>query len=411
MAQTSKLSTESYKGVRDFYPEDKFIQDYIFNVWRNVAESFGYLSYDASVLEPSELYKAKSGEEIVNEQTYTFKDRGERDVTLRPEMTPTVARMIAAKRRELKFPQRWYSIPNLFRYERPQRGRLREHWQLNCDIFGVQGIHAESEIIEIAWSVFKKFGLTEDQFEIRINSRKVLEEEMQRIGLTPEQSKKLQKLLDKKDKISNFDEEAEKITGKKINLNIKPDIELEKLIWNLKDKGITNIVFDPDLVRGFDYYTGIVFEIFDKSPDNSRALFGGGRYDNLLTIFCDEPLPTVGFGMGDVTMRDVLETYGLLPEYKSSTAVSILPFSLEFVEHAEKLASRLREQNINVAVDLSEKKIGDKIAKADKEKVRFVIVVGENEVKSDEYRIKDLTNNTETIAKSEHILRVINNYD
>src|ERR1035437_10037839 len=171
---TKKLSTEAYKGVRDFYPEDMFVQKHIFERMRKAVEKFGYSEYGASVLEPSDLYKAKSGEEIVNEQTYTFKDKGDREVSLRPEMTPTVARMIAAKLKEFSFPLRWYSIPNLFRYENPQRGRMREHWQLNVDIFGVKNLNAEVEAIAIASKIMRNFGLKDADFEIKINNRVII---------------------------------------------------------------------------------------------------------------------------------------------------------------------------------------------------------------------------------------------
>src|ERR1035437_5168828 len=173
--KTKKLSTEPYKGVRDFYPADMAVQNYIFDIWKKTTESFGYEEYGASVLEPADMYKAKSGDEIVNEHTYTFIDRGEREVTLRPEMTPTVARMVAAKKRQLVFALRWYSIPNLFRYEQPQRGRVREHWQLNVDLFGIEGITSDVEVISLAYKVMKNFGAKDEEFEIRVNSRKLLE--------------------------------------------------------------------------------------------------------------------------------------------------------------------------------------------------------------------------------------------
>ncbi|HEY4494546.1 MAG TPA: ATP phosphoribosyltransferase regulatory subunit, partial [Candidatus Paceibacterota bacterium] len=197
-----KIPTNPYKGVRDFYPENLAIQKKIFSIWRNNAEKYGYEEYNASILESAELYRAKTGEEIVNEQTYTFIDRGEREVTLRPEMTPTVARMVAAKKRELVYPLRWYSIPNLFRYEQPQRGRLREHWQLNVDIFGVEGIEAEIEIINIAYDITRAYGLKDSDFEIRINNRKIMNYITKDVfSLTEEQAHKLSKLIDKKNKI------------------------------------------------------------------------------------------------------------------------------------------------------------------------------------------------------------------
>jgi histidyl-tRNA synthetase len=261
----STLDTGPYKGVRDFYPEDMVVQNYIFDVWHKVAERYNYVEYGASILEPTELYTEKSGSEIVNEQTFTFIDRGDRSVTLRPEMTPTLARMIAARRRNLKYPLRWYSIPNLFRYERPQRGRKREHWQLNCDILGVADTSADKEIIAIASDTLKEFGAETSDFEIRLNYP----------------------------------------TGSKE--------ELENFMKELADSGITNARLDTELARGQAYYTGMVFEIFDTDPENPRALCGGGRYDNLLELFDVEPIPAAGFGMGDITVRDFLETHKLGP--------------------------------------------------------------------------------------------------
>ncbi len=299
-----KVSTDSYKGVRDFYPEDMAVQNYIFSVWRSVAEEAGYVEYSASILEYADLYKAKGerNEEIVNEQMYTFTDKGDREVALRPEMTPTLARMIAARRKGLKLPLRWFSIPNCFRYERPQRGRRREHWQLNADVMGIAGIEAEVEIISLAYSIMKKFGAKDEDFEIRINSRKLLEEAY---------GKEMFRLLDKKDKMDKEEFEAEwnKLSDKPFK-ELEPSRDINDLVSALSDKGI-KAVFNSSVARGFDYYTGMVFEVFDTNPDNKRSLFGGGRYDNLLEMFGVEPLPTVGFGMGDVTIRDFLETHGL----------------------------------------------------------------------------------------------------
>ena len=205
MSNKSKLSTESYKGVRDFYPEDMAIQNYIFEVWRKTAKSFGYVEYGASILEPAELYRTKSSEEIVNDQMFTFKDRGDREVALRPEMTPTLARMIAGKRKSIKFPLRWFSMPNLFRYEKPQRGRKREHWQLNCDVLGIVGIEAEVEILSLACSIMKAFGAKDKDFEIRVNDRGLFEEVFERVGGVSKSTKEMViRLLDKQEKIDNF---------------------------------------------------------------------------------------------------------------------------------------------------------------------------------------------------------------
>ncbi|MEI6479030.1 MAG: histidine--tRNA ligase [bacterium] len=390
-----KLSTESYKGVRDFYPEDMSVENYIFSTWKKTAESFGYIEYGASILEPTELYRAKSGDEIVNDQTYSFKDRGDRDVTIRPEMTPTVARMVAGKRREIKFPIRWYSIPNLFRYERPQRGRLREHFQLNCDIFGLEGIEAEIEIISLAYRIMKNFGLKDEQFEIKINSRKLLIETLEKQGIPQDKITEAIRLIDKKKKIKDFEKQYKDLTGKDFSLEVLANTKINTLITRLSEKDI-KINFDPSLARGFDYYTDIVFEIYDKDPANPRALFGGGRYDNLLDIFGEEKVPAVGFGMGDVTIRDVLETYDLLPKYRSTTQISILPLSPDLYGDAEKVADEFRKNNINIAIDYNDKKIGDRISKADKESISYILIVGEEEARSKRYKLKQLSTKKET---------------
>lgn len=291
------MNTEPYKGVRDFYPPEMAIQNYIFSIWRSVAEKFGYVEYSASILEYAELYRSKGSDEIVNEQMYVFKDKGDREVALRPEMTPTLARMVAAKRRTLKFPLRWYSIPNVFRYERPQRGRRREHWQLNCDLVGIAGIEAEVEIISLAHSIMKVFGAKDEDFEIRINSRKIIAAGLVKKNFSEEQIRDFTRKLDK--------------DNLPADINFEPDEEIKKLLAMLEETGIKNVKFEPTLARGFDYYTGMVFEVFDTNPENRRALFGGGRYDNLLEIFGVEPVPTVGFGMGDVTIQDFLVTHNL----------------------------------------------------------------------------------------------------
>src|SRR3989344_3577430 len=283
-----KLSVEPYKGTRDFYPKDQFIQNYIFDVWRRVAERYGYLEYGASILEESDLYRAKTGEEIVNEQTYSFTDRGGRDVTLRPEMTPTIARMVAGKKRDLIFPLRWYSIVNNFRYERPQKGRGREFWQLNVDIFGVKGIEAEIETITIAYKIMQNLGALDRDFVIKISFAGIVGTILsEKFNLEGDEKKKIVRLIDRwnGNKISDedFNKEMEDILGKgrgedlkkslvsgeieKI-MNSQPEVQLcQTIVKKLNERGITNVSFDPFLVRGFDYYTGVIFEVFDKDPN------------------------------------------------------------------------------------------------------------------------------------------------
>src|SRR3989344_178523 len=287
-----KLSTESYKGVRDFYPEDQFLQRYLFEHMERVCELFGYEEYSASILEPAELYRRKTSEEIVNEQTYTFTDRGGREVTLRPEMTPTVARMVAARARELAFPVRWYSIQNFFRYERPQRGREREFWQLNADIIGAPGIEADAEVIAVAHGVLRSLGAEERDFEIRVSDRRILDAMYESVGIEKSMHADITRLLDRRAKMDDFEKELGELIGekKKTEVLIKEIEEttssayLEELRAQLGHMGVGNMIVDTKITRGFDYYTGMVFEVFDTDPANRRAMFGGGRYDNLLSL-------------------------------------------------------------------------------------------------------------------------------
>ncbi len=423
---TNKLSTDPYKGVRDFYPEDMWLEKYMFKTIYAVVERFGYVEYTASILEPAELYRAKSGEEIVNDQTYTFTDRGDREVTLRPEMTPTVARMVAGRKRELPFPLRWYSIPNLFRYEQPQRGRLREHYQLNVDVFGISTLTAEVEIIQIASEIMKAFGATDSDFSILINSRKLLAVLFEKFEITSEQAYTVSKLIDKKEKVTTevFEEGIRAIIGDKakefIILLSSPsklmefigkDSEQVKtiigLIEMLEKLGLKNIEFTPTLMRGFDYYTDIVFEIFDTNKDNRRSLFGGGRYDNLLELFGGDSIPAVGFGMGDVTLRDFLESHNLLPKYKPETNILLTTIGTVDETEVTLVAQSLREKGLTVATHFDAKKPADAIKIALKLQVPYMVFIGEDEITKKQYTLKNLqTEETQTLSLDELVSKV-----
>jgi histidyl-tRNA synthetase len=349
-------------------------------------------------------------------------------------MTPTLARMVAGKRRQLSFPLRWFSIPNMFRYERPQKGRLREHWQLNADIFGIKTIDADVEIISLAYSLMKNFGAKDSDFEIRINSRKILNLIMKEIlELNEEKSTYLMKLVDKKDKMDkkDFEKGIEETVGNKKDLILKmleakslddfisscgekisenegvKDIKI--LINKLKGLEIKNTIFSPDLVRGFDYYTGIVFELYDKSPENNRALFGGGRYDDLLDIFGEEKVPAVGFGMGDVTIKNFLEIHNLMPEYKTKTDLYICILSDEFISYANKIAFNLRKSGLNIEINLTDKKLSEQLNLANKKEIPFVICIGENEVKTEKYKIKNMKTGEEKEVGLDKIFNFIKN--
>ncbi|MEO5627668.1 MAG: histidine--tRNA ligase [Candidatus Saccharimonadales bacterium] len=415
------LSTQPYKGARDFYPEDKRLQKYMFNTMRKVVERFGYEEYDAPILESLELYAAKSGEEIVNEQTYTFTDRGDRKVAIRPEMTPTVSRMVAAKRQELPYPLRWYSIPNLWRYERPQRGRLREHWQLNVDVFGLKGLEAEHELILVADAILQEFKAPRSTYEIKLNSRQLMDDIFKDyLKVDKQQAHDLAKLIDRMHKTDAkvFKETIQEITKSQPVYDSLIDLlhakqvrdlpaelqkhdslkELEKLHKLLQASGLTNTVFDITLMRGFDYYTDIVFEVFDTHPDNNRSMFGGGRYDGLVALFGVEPVPTVGFGMGDVTLQNFLETHKLLPEIASETDLYVVLVG-DVYEQAQPALKELRAKGLNLAVDSTGRKTDKQIKAADKKGLQKVVFIGEQELADQKFTLKDLkTGQTESLT-------------
>ncbi len=403
-----KLKTENYKGVRDFYPRDVFFQECIFETWKKTVKSFGFEEYNASLLENSEIYKAKTSEEIINNQTYSFIDRGDREVTLRPEMTPTLARMIAAKKRELSFPLRLYSIPNCFRYERPQRGRMREFWQLNVDILNVKNDKFyDIEIIKLINKILLNFKATSSDFTIKINSRTLLNSVYENYyEFNENEALTFQRLLDKKDKITQveFSKEYEKITDKEYkdisdidDKKVKKELSyINEIIEVCKNTGITNIEFDQNIVRGFDYYTGIVFEVFDNDPENNRALFGGGRYSNLIDLFesvkDDVNISGIGFGIGDVPMMNFLESRNLLPEFVNTTDIllGVISDNQKVIDYADMVATELRDQGKNVSINYDNKKVGDIMKITEKNGIKNVVIIGEKECEEKVYEIKEI---------------------
>ena len=424
------LSTSPYKGTRDFYPEDKRIQKYMFGVLRRVVESFGYQEYDAPVIEPIELYMSKTSEEIVVEQTFVFTDRGGRTVTLRPEMTPSVSRMVAGKRQELSYPLRLYSIPNLFRYERPQAGRLREHWQLNVDIFGVSGVEADHEIILLADTILKTFGAKPDAYTIRINSRQLVNWLLiEFLGLEHFQVRQLVRLIDNMHKVptQDFKSAVVALVGPELSSNgvagrlleilkikkiedLPADVlqhpsvaQLQKLLVMLANSGVASAVYDPSLMRGFDYYTDIVFEVFDNHPDNNRSMFGGGRYDGLVGAFGVEPVPTVGFGMGDLTLQRFLEGHKIMPKLAAEIDATVILVG-DVYDKAQKFLKAMRSEGLRLAVDSSGRKIDAQLKSAVKSKIPYVIFVGDKELESDRYKLKELNTGEETELSPERLV-------
>lgn len=426
----STLSSQPYKGARDWYPEEKRIQNYIFKVWKKTAEKFGYQEYGAPLVEPLEVYAAKSGQELVGEQTYRFTDRGDREVAIRPEMTPTISRMVAARRQELAYPARLFSIANFMRYERPQKGREREFWQLNVDIFGADTIYADAEIISFGAALMKEFGAKDEMYTIRINDRKVISAMMHEyLGLDEVQAQLMTKLFDRKNKITTeeFRDQAIEIFGEAkapsglqkvaqlINAKTIDGLptalqELEvmnsvrQLFEILASDGIDNAVFDVTLMRGLDYYTGTVFEFFDTDPENNRSLFGGGHYDGLVGLFGAEPITAVGMAPGLTTTEIFLQSHDLLPELLPSTELYVVVLGNEVLDDALKLTKKWREEGLSVEVDITGRKIDKQIKTAVKKQIPFMVFIGETELKNEIYTLKDVASAEEQQLSFERVV-------
>lgn len=425
------LSSQAYKGTRDYYPEEKRIQNYIFDTWKRVVERYGYEEYGAPILENLEIYAAKSGQELVNDQTYTFTDRGGRTVAIRPEMTPTISRMVAARRQELAYPARLFSIANFMRYERPQRGREREFWQLNVDVFGVDALTADVEIISIADAILKEFGAKSTDYEIKVNNRKFIHFMMaEYLGLDTVAAHQMTKLFDRRNKITeqDFEEQAMLILGEgradeieKIktvidakDLDSLPEElktsraieELKEVFAGLKDAGVESVRFDATLMRGLDYYSGTVFEVFDTHPDNNRSLFGGGRYDGLVGLFGAEPISAVGVAPGNTMIENFLEVHGLLPADVSKTNAYIVVVGEAFSQ-AGVVANQLRAAGLNIEVDITNRKIDKQIKAAVKKNIPWLIFVGAQDAESNQYSLKNVANETEEKLSIEQISELL----
>ncbi|MBE6588754.1 MAG: histidine--tRNA ligase [Ruminococcaceae bacterium] len=412
---SEKLSVQPYKGTRDFYPQEMRLRNWFFGVIRRELENAAFDEYNGPMLESLELYAAKSGEEIANKQTYNFMDRGERHLAIRPEMTPTVARMVAAKIGDLSFPLKWFSIPNMYRYEATQRGRLREFWQLNVDIFGCNTYEADLEVITSAIRILRAYGADETMFTVRINNRRFFNDVIAAItDKNAEESRLVSKVIDRKNKVTResyekdlralglSDEQIGKIDAL-YSMNVAqatalcPDsvgsCELRSLFAALEKMGLDKFcVFDFGIIRGLDYYTGTVFEVFDNAPENNRAMFGGGRYDNLVDLFVkNAKISGVGYGMGDVTLENFLVTHKLVPaSFGSGVKVLVTRFEDVPYEAYTSLAERLRDAGIVSSVYLGQKKFGKQLEYAVKGEYSHAVIMGGDEYARGVVRLKNL---------------------
>jgi len=413
------MQLQALPGFRDFFPADHTIRTHIFAAWRTVATRYGFEEYDGPPLEPLELYTAKSGEEIVG-QLYSFEDKGGRQVSLRPEMTPTLARMVAARANGLRKPIRWFSIPQLFRYERQQRGRLREHFQLNCDLIGEPGPGADAEVIALAIDVMRALGLTAGDFKVRLSDRRILEALLRHRQQSDAQVAVWHQVLDKlartPDAVSRqklreagvADADADAIMGLAQAKAWEPlaapalaaaSASLLEVVRLLNVMGLGDYV-EPDftIVRGLAYYTGTVFELFDTRGE-LRAICGGGRYDSLVGAIGGADLPCVGFGMGDVVLGELLKDRGLLPSTDARLDVFVATVSEQDRADALALAHELRDAGLSVEYALAPQALNKQLKHADARGARCAVVIGPDDRARGEVQVKDLASHTQLAAK------------
>jgi histidyl-tRNA synthetase len=406
------------KGTRDFYPELMAIRTWLYNTVRRVSESFGYLEYEAPFLESVDLYAAKSGEELVKEQSYVFPDRSGDLITLRPELTPSLTRMIAQRQRQLTYPLRWWSFGPFWRYERPQKGRSREFFQWNIDLIGVDTPEADAELITILATFFKTLGLKPQDVNIQVNDRQLLDAELADIGFPAESRREISRWIDRRDKLNQSEWETygmeigvgdSQLKSVKIMLQNndlwKKSNNLTRAFDALKAMGVIEYIkYNPAVVRGLDYYTGIVFEAFDISGDVPRAIMGGGRYNNLLAAVGGEPLPGTGFALGDVVISLILESKGLIPKNLSGSPATILVtvFDSERLITSLEFASELRSAGLKVVCYPEVAKLPKQFKYADRIGILKVAVIGPDEASNNQVTIKDLaTGNQQTVSRTE----------
>ncbi|HVX92802.1 MAG TPA: histidine--tRNA ligase [Candidatus Dojkabacteria bacterium] len=421
-----KLSVQPYKGTKDYFPLDMAKRNYLFNIWRQTAIEFGYEEYDTPIIEDANIYRAKSGDELANTQLYNFVDKGGREVAIRPEMTPSVARLIAQKVNELPKPIRWFSIDKFYRYEKPQKGRSREFFQLNIDMFGIANITAETEIFQFINTVMEKIKAPKSSWKVYVNNRYLMDYLFEKIlKLKAEQIPQVARAIDNFTKMepNNFKDFLKDIGLDKLQIEKLMDfISMDlKGLYALKDQSkgaeeliklfdlceqleLTNFEFKPYIMRGIAYYTGTVIEMFDVgSSENPRALFGGGRYDDLLDIFDKPKIPAFGIGWGSVTMEDFMNTYKLFPDSTNITTTKVLITLVnkkDLVKNME-LANYLRSEGINTENILEENDLRKQLSYGSKKKIPFVIFVEE-----DKYVVRDMTTGEQIeVAEKEDLIQ------
>jgi len=422
-----KAVIQPVKGTRDFYPELMVVRKWLYESAASVSESFGYQEYEGPLIETLELYAAKSGDELVKEQSFVFEDRGGNLVTLRPELTPTLARMVAQRQYQLPFPLRWWSFGPFWRYERPQKGRTREFFQWNIDLIGSNSTLADAELIAIVAVFFKKVGLSPEDAQILVNNRQLMEAELAALGFPPGEFKVVFQLIDRRDKLP-----SEKWKAYAADLGLKP-AQIEALAGLLADQdlwqkspslkelfpaidalGVSEYVqFSPHVIRGLDYYTGTVFEAQAIKGDLRRSILGGGRYDNLLSDVGGDQIPAVGFAMGDLVISLILEELGLIPADLTSSPARIMVtiFDEDTYLDALGLAHQYRQAGLKVNCYPQVEKLSKQFKYADRIGIKLVAVLGPDEIKNHTVALKNLATGeqitVERASSTQEILKLL----
>jgi histidyl-tRNA synthetase len=417
MATTTTV--QAVKGTRDFYPEAMAIRNWLYGRVRAVSEQFGYQEYEAPILERLELYAAKSGDELVNQQSFVLKDRGGDQLALRPELTPSLARMVAQQQARLVLPVRWFSFGPFWRYEQPQRGRTREFFQWNIDLLGVESPAADGEIVAIGAFFLRSLGLTPGEVTIRLNNRRLMEQKLAEIGLGGGKQQEIFRLIDRRDKLP-----ADKWREWALDMGLSSG-QFEALLGFLGDTelwreseelcqvmstadalGVADyLVYDAGIVRGLDYYTGPVFEARDRDK-YFRAIFGGGRYDNLVAAVGGERLTGVGFAMGDVIIELLLERAGKSPQLPTSPSQALITlFDEELYLPTLRLAGRIRAAGIKAEQVLEPDRLGKQIRYADRKGIPYVVILGPEELKAGQVVLKNLATGEQETHTEESLIR------
>ena len=416
-----KQLIQPVKGTRDFYPEQMALRVWLYNAIRAVSERFGYQEYEGPILEYISLYAAKSGEELVKEQSFVLTDRGGDELTLRPELTPTLARMVAQKQNILPKPIRWWSFGPFWRYERPQKGRTREFFQWNIDLIGSESIQADAEIAVIGAEFLRRVGLGPDSIRIQVNNRRLMDAQLRAIGVAGEQIPTVFRVIDKREKMSDpaWAEYAASVGLSEAQIAALRAMLGDRDLWKQSDELVAffgavadlgagdYFDYEPSIIRGLDYYTGTVMEARDRDGE-FRAIFGGGRYDNLVGDVGGDRLPGVGFAMGDVVIGLVLSKYGKLPALRTSpTQVLIASFDASLFCAARRLAAQWRAEGLRVELYPDAAKLDRQLKYADAKNIPFVAILGPDEAATNSVMLKDLRNKSQQLVAQSEVAQIL----